>query len=507
MTDEPRRESLQQRYPRVNLAILVLGLVLIPIWQASFARHPERLDDDYRQRTTGLMGHDVWRDFFYFHYYLGLFPVLSEETTFEYSRAGAEALLRDHPDSILMEKRHKMRDGELGQVFAFWPAALLRGSPEGATVRTFNILVFVASLMALWFALWWAGHPIAGLMLVVLAGSNPHQLYEIYVDQHVLGFAIAFALLVLALHLPLMGARKAPRWYPWLLPAFAGVLFAAARQVRPEPFLLVISVLAIYLTAPGLRWTQRGAMALSFLVATWVATLATASYFEREFQDAAARVGETGGHVYNGPRRDYHTTWFAIFAGLGDFDKKKGYGYWEDRDVYRYGLPLLEKRLGIDLDWQGELYLNHYYDGAGKYGKKLEDYPEFNEIIRDKVIGDIAGDPLWYAGILWDRLKVIGLDTTPLRLAWGGHWTTIAMWPAVAIPLALLFTLRREWFLLKLLLFTLPLSLTALLIFSGRGASYYSSYHLFVIPLFASYLVGCLPARRDKAGKSAPQGT
>lgn len=494
-----------RRFSRINVAMLISGLVLIPIWQTSFARHTDGIENTYRQAGTGRMGQDFWREFFYFHYYLGLFPVISEESAQEYSVEGAKALLRDHPDSILMEKRHKIRDGDLGQLFVFWVDALLRGTAEGATVRPFNVLVFCASLMALWAALWWAGYPGLGILLTVLVGSNPHQLYEVYVNEHVLGFAISFAFLMLALHVPLMGARAAPRWYPWFLPVFAGLCVAVARQIRPEPYQILVAIPVIYLTAPGLTWRMRGAMAGLFLTTVSMGTSGFTAYFDREFREATIRVEEIGGHVYNGPRRNYHLVWFPIFAGLGDFGSDKGY-QWNDRNVYQYGLPILEARLGIDLDWQGGLYLNHYYDDAKKYGKKLEDYPEFMEIVREKVVRDISGDPAWYAGILWKRLNVIATQTTPARLAWGGHWTTIVFWPIAAIPLALALALSREWFLLKLLLFTLPLSLVTLFVISSKGTSYYACYHLFVFPVFLAYLATIIARRRreTRSGLTVP---
>ena len=59
------------------------------------------------------------------------------------------------------------------------------------------------------------------------------------------------------------------------------------------------------------------------------------------------------------------------------------------------------------------------WDAAGKYYRTPYELPHYEEVIRDKVLGDIRRDPVWYLGILWKRAGRILTETSPVRLAAG----------------------------------------------------------------------------------------
>ncbi len=111
----------------------------------------------------------------------------------------------------------------------------------------------------------------------------------------------------------------------------------------------------------------------------------------------------------------------------------------------------------------GKAYRDMYLDENEKYVLKMEDIPQYREIIRDKVIHDISHDPAWYLGILIKRIGRIFSETTPVRLALTKFSINIPMSGWLLIPTLLILIYQRRWFLVKLISFTLPLSITPLM--------------------------------------------
>jgi hypothetical protein len=218
-------------------------------------------------------------------------------------------------------------------------------------------------------------------------------------------------------------------------------------------------------------------------------------YFEHEFEKAHAVMVAAGGTPYTGPLQTYHEMWHPLFCGLGDFDTKYGYK-WDDRVGYTYALPILVETYGMKLPpWKPEGYtFEASYDGTGKYPIFFGETPHYNDIIRDKVLGDIWRDPLWYLGILAKRARRVLTWTPPLALHVFREplMSSSPILGFACIPLALLLFVSRRWAQLKLLVFTLPLTAPALLVYSDRGMTNYSTYHYFgfaiLLGLFAEQL-------------------
>lgn len=81
-----------------------------------------------------------------------------------------------------------------------------------------------------------------------------------------------------------------------------------------------------------------------------------------------------------------HPVWFAIWGGLGDFDRAKGHT-WDDRAISAAAVGA------------GGTPLTTFYD--------LRNEP----LLRDQVVDHVVGDPLWFAGILARRLVATVLQT------------------------------------------------------------------------------------------------
>jgi hypothetical protein len=121
--------------------------------------------------------------------------------------------------------------------------------------------------------------------------------------------------------------------------------------------------------------------------------------------------------------------------------------------------------------------------------------PEYNSIIREKVLRDIWDDPLWYLRGLRAGGRILHY-TTPLSLA-VGRWQTgipLSGWIIVPTVLALLAMRRRS--LLSVVVLTLPLSLTALVVYSEAGTTNYSVFHLVSVAVWGQLLLEGATATR-----------
>ncbi|MFP4056583.1 MAG: hypothetical protein ACLF0G_06920 [Candidatus Brocadiia bacterium] len=473
--------TIARRLGRALLLLLCCYAILL--WQYTFAATAPRLDDSYRlTASTGL--HQESR-FVYFLYYLGLFPVATELEEVAYSREGAERILEEHGESLVMEVGHTIRMGEPGKAFLYLPGAWMRGSPAFLSVRVAHAMAFALALVALFGAFWAVGRPLLGAVLVALLGSNPFQLYEVYGNENVFGWPITAGIAVLALYVPLLGRRPGRGWR-WAAPVLAGALLGTLAHVRSEALVLLVSAGACSLALSRTRWRVRLATAGLLVLSFAACRGAWGTWFDGKFAQALRRVEAAGGHPYTGPRESGHVLWHPIWCGLGDFDDRHGYS-WNDAEAYAYAARVLPEKYGVEVpeDW---LLGEATWDEAGRYYKIPSELPRYGQALRDKVLGDVARDPAWYLGILARRLwRVLG-QTTPARLSLGAWHAGLPVHGLVFVPLVGIAVWRRRWFGLKLGCFLLPLSATALLVYSGGGTPYYSCYHIVAAAVLAGWL-------------------
>jgi hypothetical protein len=345
--------------------------------------------------------------------------------------------------------------------------------------------------------------PLLGGLVVLFVGSDPFQLYTTYLQENVFGWPITGAMLLLALHIPWMVERPRLTRLTWLLPVAAAVLLATIRTIRSEASIMALSAIMIYLTLRGATWKRRVVMAMTFVVTFSLSTRAYSAFFLAKFEKAHAVMVAHGGTPYTGPLPIYHEVWHPLFCGLGDYDEKHGYA-WDDRVAYTYALPILREQ-GLKYTWDPSKYtFEESYDGLGKYPIFFSESPHYHDIIRDKILGDIRSDPLWYLDILRKRALRILTETTPIAIRVGNAAAGLSSTALglACVPLALVLALTRRWTQLKILLFTLPLSAPAFLVFSDKGMTYYGTYHLFGAAIFAAlFIEGAGRARARRRGE------
>ena len=428
-----RRPFLGRR-PR-RLLVLLAGLVAIVGWQWTFVVQRAHLDRSFPlEASSGL---NAEHRFVYFFYYLGLYPVtsveghrdfLGERGYDRFSREAAERVIRERGESLLMEWKHTIRVGERGKMFLYLPDAILKGKPRPPlSVRPLHAAVFTLALGAVFSAFWWARLPLLGAVLTLLVGSHPFQVFEVYGNKNVFGWPITTSLLVLALSVPFLRSRRRPL-FPLVAPAAAiGALVATIGQVRSEPATIIVSALLACVFLTGARASARLALAATVLGAFFAVSTAWRLWFDFKFAQARSVVAAAGGHPYDGPRDMTHAIWHPIWCGLGDFDTTHGYA-WADTAAAGYAHPILRDVYGVPVpEWNPESwgYYDAFWDPGRRYYKMPYEMPHYSEVLRDKVLSDIAEDPGWYAGILGRRAWRLLTETAPLRVAVGAAYVTL----------------------------------------------------------------------------------
>ncbi|MDD2199596.1 MAG: hypothetical protein PHE08_07720, partial [Bacteroidales bacterium] len=101
-----------------------------------------------RKDASGFT-YDNAKNFIYFYYYTGYFPLASMNDSIVYSKQGAMTEIEENGENLIMEFKHWSRLGENARIFMFLPYAVLKKSPENPSIILANTLLFILALMAL----------------------------------------------------------------------------------------------------------------------------------------------------------------------------------------------------------------------------------------------------------------------------------------------------------------------------------------------------------------------
>jgi hypothetical protein len=501
------------RGPRRKI-VLFAGVLSIVAWQWSFARHDAKLDDTYRITAASGMHNDPY--FMYFFWYTGLFPVVSTRAyvpcrhtcapTQEsmapapLSHQAARDLMAREPGTLAMDSTWTWYAGDRGKIFLYLLDTWLKGAPWHPSVKPFQRLMFIVALSSLFFSFWRTRRPLLGALCVLFLGSNALQLYEVHARENVFGWSITTAILLLAIHLPLLGARRIDPRLAFVWPIGTALLMSTIRTFRSEPMPMLAAALLSYLFVrfTGTRskketWLRRSSLVATFFVVFLSGHFFWSHYFIAKHRQASDVLAKIGGHPYPGDIRMYHHFWHPVWCGLGDFDTKYGYR-WDDELALAYAKPILEQRYKQHVPsaafFGAPKTLDEYWDQDGIYKKLPYDIPNYNETIRDKVLDDIERDPKWYAGILFKRVKRILMEATPIRLSTHVGWWNVPLLTCKAfLPLLALCLVARQRFATKLLVFSLPTCTTALVVYCDRGLPWYGIFHFFMAAIFVMLAV------------------
>ncbi len=478
------------------------------LWQSQFIGNQSLSGRTGRSTASVGLSPDI-HNYFYFSYYFNVFPVgaipegaspdnmwrvraFDTPPFLPLSQSGADQFVRDHGNRLIMDFSQPattIRSGEFSKLFLFLPHAWLSGTPMNPSVTDSSVIFFNAALFAILVAFWAEGLLLLGILIVLLVGSDPFQLYEVYLNDNINGFAISGILFGLAVHLRYMsGRRGADRW-AWLTAAFMGILSAFLLNIRSEAGVVLLAAPFVWLLIPKTSRRKRLALVGLLIVSTLATERLLAAYWNRQFDRAIAFVRKHGGHPYPGPYNLRHSVWHPIFMGLGDYGYDRGYR-WDDRVAFSYALPRLRDQDHKPYPYPEQyFYLDDTYDSEGWYRVYPADLPGYDRILQAKVLQDVRDHRSWYLNVLYRRLRRVLSATTPLSLSCGYKWWSMDFSGMWALPTLLLLICLRKWFLAGVIAFTLPLSATAIMIYAFRGTPRFNIFHLMTFAVWVYLLV------------------
>lgn len=452
----------------LGLWIVICSIITVNVTLYNRSENSPFSDSQSRKDASGF-SMEKGKHFLYFYYYTNHFPLATLNESLKYSEADAITEIKTNGESLIMEYEHWSRLGEHARIIAFLPNAYLDGNPSRPRIKLFNTLIFISGLICLAFGFYRSKKMLAGVLLIILINSTPFFLYEIYTNQNIFGLLASCFFIILGLNVSLFFRPKISILKLLLLVIISGAIIGFLSEVRNEISLVIVSVILLYFLLPNQKIVVRIGLIVAVSLTFYVAKLGIRNHFENQFDQTKTLVETKGGHVYNGNKIAGHKIWHPIFCGLGDFDEKNNYK-WDDRIAYAYATPILNEEHNLDIAYSGKFYTDNFYDEDSLYYVKFDEIIEYEEIVKNKVLSDISDDPGWYIAIIFKR--IVRVLTVTLPFAYAG-W--------LLLPLIFYLIRSKKWLYLKLLIVSFPLSITPVIIYSGKGSTYNS---VFVYILF-----------------------
>ena len=425
-----------------------------------------------RQDASGF-SMDKAEHFLYFYYYTGNFPLTTLNTNLTYSKQGAIDEIRQNGEQLIMEYQHWSRLGENARILAFLPNAYLQGSAKNPSIKLFNAIIFTLALLILFVGFYKVKLGLAGFLLLLSINFTPFFLFEIYTNPNIFGLPGSTFFMVLGLNFPILFSKYSTSLKFILMAVISGLIIGFFSEIRNEISVIILSPLILYLFVKNQSIIIRiGCIIVLYLSFSFTKSIIR-SHFNEKFEETTTLVTKVGGHPYTGDRIDGHKIWHPVFCGLGDYDTKYGY-QWDDRIAYAYAVPVLNEKYDLAINYSGKYHTDNYYDKDSLYYVKFDEISIYEDVIKNKVLSNIKSDPLWYAEILFKRIGKIFTTCLPFSyLGW------------LLLPLLGWLIIKKKWCYLALLIAALPLSLTSLIIYSGKGNTYNSVFgYMILIILF-----------------------
>src|SRR3989339_818124 len=274
----------------IILAVLIVG---IGVWQYTIYKGIDSatyIGKTYARTDATGLNFAAGSSFTYFYYYLGLYPLaVLDANGLDYSKNSAEFI----------------------------------------SVRDINFLFFVLALAALAICSITTKQVALGISLVILVGSNPFLIYELYGRENIFGLGAIVFIAVFSLLMPIFFLAKNPhRFYLYGSAIFRGVMFGFIQHTRSEYTVVILSCLFVYWVTKHFAIREKLTLTSLLLVSLYITTAGLEAYFTNKLKTTYTTLSQLGlasqEQIATAGNATYHTFWHPSYIGLSDFDDKYG---------------------------------------------------------------------------------------------------------------------------------------------------------------------------------------
>ena len=467
--------------------ILAVLIVSIGVWQYTIYKGIDSatyIGKTYARTDATGLNFAAGSSFTYFYYYLGLYPLaVLDANGLDYSKNGAIKALVGGGVPLALDNSFYILWGEHGKSLLLLLDAAIKNSPEFISVRDINFLFFVLALAALAICSITTKQVALGISLVILVGSNPFLIYELYGRENIFGLGAIVLIAAFSLLMPIIFLDQKPhRFYLYGSAIFLGVMFGFIQHTRSEYTVVILSCLFVYWVTKHFAIREKLTLTALLLVSLYITTAGLEAYFTNKLKTTYTTLSQLGlasqEQIATAGNATYHTFWHPFYIGLSDFDDKYGI-QWSDKMAYD----------------KAEKYLMTVNPEKFTTLPNIEMWsvqPEYNAFIRSEIIKLISHDPLWYARIVLKRVGALFGRAAPLGLQIGPHFYKLPFSGWLFFPILAYLIWKKDVNMLTVAIFPLTLSLPIILIHASRGITNMSLYHVFGTAIVINLAVNCL---------------
>jgi len=456
---------------------LILISFIIFFWQLDFFINQNRVNGYYQgqvqYKNTAMTGgldylFKDYKNFVFFIKKTGHFPVAMTSN-------------KQNNLKLVNEVHDTMRAGGWLRVYLVYIESLFASLPSLSNYRYTNFIIFTTSLILFFVSFARVFGFCKSLALTFLLGANAFQLSESYEVGSINSEVISVVLIAIALSLNwIVSSNQKISKNDYYLLFLLGAFFGTMIHIRTE-YLAILLVLVAVLLFTRRRLREKLLMAALLGTSFFIFKSAWDFHFKESMKQAQNFVKEKGDVPYPGAISVYHPFWHSIFCGLGDWGKDKGYE-WNDHVAFSYGFA----KLGLQPISKNN-YFSNFTIGVipvdnPSYIRTIYDLPQYTEVLRNKIINDIAYDPWWYTTIIAKRIKQLIIETSGIHFSLGPFHLEINFKYLGSILLfgALISSAYlRLWYQWRLLALGYSGASAAILVYSLQGMTYFSIAHIF----------------------------
>lgn len=384
---------------------LACVFLIITINIGNHSLHSDRNNIYQSQAETGISPNK--NKFFYFDYYLNLYPLKSIINPEQEDLSKEKALEKLSNVNLLeMEEGHVVRFGGFFINYLFYFDALFFKNILNPSLKTFNIIFFNLALLLTMLAFFSKKKYLLGTIFCYLISSNPFQIYEVYHNENIFGNFISISLILSSFYIFITKFDKNKYYFYHvalysLLSVFVIVFFIFIRS----SFIVFIFPLLISFFFLKLDLAKKIFNIILSIIFFVSLNFTFQNIVDTKLDKTKNILLEKNGRYLDVPLQ-FHERYFPIYIGLNEFKTKLNFGFWHDDE----GNAVLEKENFVVTDIMSKKSNNGYnlhpvneIEGYDKYFK--------NEIIRI-----VKQDYYLVPNLIYNRINYSLNNLTPVQL-------------------------------------------------------------------------------------------